>query len=114
MQPDTHDSALLLDMLDSAQIALKYVQLRQRSDLDSDTMFFDAVQRRIEIIGEAARGVSQVFKDAHREIQWRPITATRHILAHNYATVNPDIVWRICQDHLPPLILQIQAILPPP
>jgi uncharacterized protein with HEPN domain len=43
--------------------------------------------------------------------------ATRHILAHDYDEVNHDIVWRILQDHLPPLIQQLDAILatvPPP
>ena len=113
MPPDAHDAALLLDMLQSARLAVYYVSARTRGDLDSDTMLSDAVQRRIEIVGEAARGISQLFKDAHTEIQWRPIMATRHILAHDYDEVNQDIVWRICQDHLPPLIAQIAAILPP-
>ena len=112
MQPDAHDAALLLDMLESAKLVLKYVASRTREDLDRDTMLFDAIQRRIEIIGEAARGVSKEFKEAHPEIQWRPIMATRHILAHNYDAVNPDIVWRICHDHLSPLTGQIEAILP--
>jgi uncharacterized protein with HEPN domain len=74
-------------------------------------MFADAVARRIEIIGEAARGVGDTFRSAHPEIAWRPITATRHILAHDYADVNQDIIWRITQDHLPLLISQLEAIL---
>lgn len=74
-------------------------------------MFADTVARRIEIIGEAARGVSDAFRSAHSEIAWRPITATRHILAHDYADVNQDIIWRIIQDHIPPLIAQLESIL---
>ena len=113
MQPDASDAALLLDMLQSARLALRYVTGRTRVDLDADTMLSDAVQRRIEIIGAAARGVSQPFKEAHPEIQWRPIMATRHILAHDYDEVNQDIIWRFCEEHLGPLIAQIAAILPP-
>jgi uncharacterized protein with HEPN domain len=50
-------------------------------------------------------------------LPWRAIMATRNILAHDYDEVNHDIVWRIVQDHLPPLIAQLQAMLaqaPPP
>ena len=112
MQPDARDAAYLLDMLDSSRLVLQYVTSRTRKDLDRNSMLFDAIQRRIEIIGEAARRVSKEFKDAHPEIQWRPIMATRHILAHDYDEVNPDIVWQICQQHLPRLNEQIGAILP--
>jgi uncharacterized protein with HEPN domain len=109
--PDEHDASLLLDMLESARRALSYAHGRSRQDLDRDSMLSDAIQRRIEIIGEAARGVSAEFQQAHPEIQWRPIMATRHILAHDYDAVNLDIVWRICEEHLPPLIAQLTPLL---
>jgi uncharacterized protein with HEPN domain len=105
--PDEHDASLLLDMLESARRALSYTQGRSRQDLDRDSMLSDAIQ----IIGEAARGVSADFQQAHPEIQWRPIMATRHILAHDYDAVNFDIVWRICEEHLPPLIAQLTPLL---
>ena len=111
MPLDVRDAALLHDMLKSARLAMQYVAGRVRSDLDTDTAFADSVERRIEIIGEAARGVSDQFCSAHPEIPWRAITATRHILAHDYDEVNHDIVWRIVHDHLPPLIEQLEALL---
>jgi uncharacterized protein with HEPN domain len=72
------------------------------------------VERNIEIIGEAARRLSDDFRNQHPEIPWRVIMATRHILAHDYDAVDNDIVWRILTDHLPPLIKQLHALLPPP
>jgi len=111
MPLDVRDAALLQDMLDSARRALAYARGRVRAELDSDLLFADAVVRRIEIVGEAARGVSDALRDANPHIPWRAITTTRHILAHNYADVNFDIVWRILQDHLPPLIPQLEALL---
>src|SRR5689334_13155549 len=83
MPLDPRDAALLLDMVESARRALSYAQGRAREDLDRDPMLSDAIQRRIEIIGEAARGVSDECRAAHPEIQWRSIMATRHILAHD-------------------------------
>src|SRR5271156_3958781 len=111
MPLDLRDAALLHDMLESARRATTYVVGRSRADLDSDSIFSDALERRIEIIGEAARGLTEAFRAAHPEIPWRAIMATRHILAHDYDDVNPDIIWRIVQEHLPPLIQQLGAIL---
>ena len=111
MPLDVHDAALLHDMLQSARKALTYATGRTRADLDTDTMFADAVERRIEIVGEAARGLSEAFRSSRPEIPWRAIMATRHILAHDYDEVNHDTVWRIVQDHLPPLIRQLETLL---
>jgi uncharacterized protein with HEPN domain len=61
MPPDLRDAALLHDMLASARRALEYSRGRSRADLDTDTMFADAVARRIEIVGERRyRGVPRV------------------------------------------------------
>ena len=68
MPPDVHDAALLHDMLQSARKAEAYAANRPRIDLDADPMFADAVVRRIEIIGEAARGLSESFREAHPDI----------------------------------------------
>jgi uncharacterized protein with HEPN domain len=73
-----------------------------------------AVERNIEIIGEAARRVSPRFRDAHPEIPWRPIMATRHILAHEYDEVDNTIVWRIATQHIPPLLTHLKNLIPPP
>jgi uncharacterized protein with HEPN domain len=117
MPPDVRDAALLHDMLNAARRVTTYATGPSRQDLDTDLMFADAVERRIEIIGEAARGLSDAYRDSHPEIPWRPIMATRHILAHDYDEVNHDTIWRIIQDHIPPLIRQLEAVLaqfPPP
>jgi uncharacterized protein with HEPN domain len=117
MPPEARDAALLHDMLNAARRVTTYAAGRSRQDLDTDPMFADAVERRIEIIGEAARGLSEAFRASHPEVPWRPIMATRHILAHDYDEVNHDTVWRIIQDHIPPLIGQLVDLLaqfPPP
>jgi uncharacterized protein with HEPN domain len=79
MPPEVRDAALLHDMLHSARLVLHYVAGRTRSDLDSDTAFADAVERRIEIIGEAARGVSELLRLTHQKSlgapSWQPGTS---------------------------------------
>lgn len=117
MPPDLHDAAYLHDMLSSARIALEFAKSRSRSDLDTNLQFADAIIRRLEIIGEAARNVSEDFPNSHTEISWREIIKTRHILVHDYDAVNYNIVWKIVKEHLPPLVEQLCGLLgqvPPP
>jgi uncharacterized protein with HEPN domain len=71
------------------------------------------VERQIEIIGEAARKVSDPFKAAHPEIPWRKIIAQRHVLAHEYGDVDPRLVWRVASVHIPALHAQLRELLPP-
>ena len=95
MPLEERDLALLADMLESARIAIAHCAGRQQGDLGHDLLFTDALERRVSIIGEAARKLSDTFKSAHPEVPWSAITATRHILVHEYDRVDYATVWRI-------------------
>jgi uncharacterized protein with HEPN domain len=75
-------------------------------------MLRSAVERQIEIIGEAARRVSKEFQDAHAEILWRPIQAQRHVLAHDYGEIKHDRIWRVAEKHIPELIALLEPLVP--
>ena len=77
-------------------------------------MLRSAVERQIEIIGEAARRVSKDFQEAHPEIPWRPIQAQRHVLAHEYGEIKHDRIWRVADVHIPELILLLAPLVPEP
>jgi uncharacterized protein with HEPN domain len=65
----------------------------------------------LQIIGEAARVISQEFKARYPEIPWRDVSDLRSLIIHEYFRVNLDIIWDIVQNDIPPLKQQIQAIL---
>jgi uncharacterized protein with HEPN domain len=113
MSRDKGDAAFLLDMLTSAEAVVRYVAGKTHENYSQEEMLRDAVERRIEIIGEAARSVSKLFRDAHPEIPWKPIMATRHILAHDYDAVDDDIVWRVATIHVPELVRLLSSLIPP-
>ena len=60
-----------------------------------------AVIRLFEIIGEAARNLSQEIRDNHPEIAWKQITGTRDRLIHGYFDVDLDIIQTILTRDLP-------------
>lgn len=75
-------------------------------------MLRSAVERQIEIIGEAARAISDGFKTAHADIAWRPIMAQRHRLAHEYGAINDEFIWLVATVHMPRLITQLEPLTP--
>lgn len=108
------DAAWLLDMLGAAQAVRSFVVGRSFTDYTGDLMFRSAVERQIEIVGEAARNLSEAFKNAHPEIPWRPLIAQRHRLAHEYGEIIDALIWKVATVHVPRLIEQIQPLVPPP
>jgi uncharacterized protein with HEPN domain len=70
------DEIRLRHMLDAARKAVSFVKGRSRRDLDSDEMLALAVTRLIEVIGEAARSLSQEFKNNNPYIAWKQIAGT--------------------------------------
>jgi uncharacterized protein with HEPN domain len=56
--------------------------------------------RLLEIVGEAAHGLSQESRDAHPKTPWKKIAGMRDRLIHGYFDVNLDIVWQTVTQEL--------------
>ncbi len=82
MRPDERDAANLLDMLEAAEKVRRFVQGKTQEAFSADEVLRDAVERNVEIIGEAARKVSEAFRNEHPEIPWRKMIAQRNVLVH--------------------------------
>ena len=63
------------------------------------------------VIGEAAKNVSQGFREAHPEVPWADMIGMRNRLIHGYFNVSLDIAWDTVKLDLPSLGLSIEAIL---
>lgn len=113
MQPEAKDAAYLWDMFDAARAVQHFVTSRSFSDYVADRMLRGAVERHIEIIGEAASRISPAFRQAHPEIPWHRIVAQRNALAHEYGEIEHALVWRVATVHIPELIKHLQGLLPP-
>ena len=103
---------LLRDMLDAAEA------LHDRYGSISDEMYlanmFDrwAVERGLEIIGEAARQLIDSDPEVGAAIpEMKGIIGTRNAIAHGYATVDHDIVLFIVREKLPELIQLLRSML---
>lgn len=77
----------------------------------SDTKTQFAVVRAIEVIGEAAKKVSEPVRAAYRQVPWKQIASMRDRLIHGYFTVDLDIVWFVIENELQPLRAQVEQML---
>lgn len=104
MQPDQRDAAYLWDMLDAAQMVEQLSSGMDFSQYSNDRRTQLAVERSLEIIGEAAGKVSTSFRNAHPEIQWRQIIGQRNVLIHEYGEIKQERIWKTVIENIPQLI----------
>ena len=101
-----HDIIDSIDLIESYLTGASYEKFLENEELQ------DAVIRRLQIIGEAAKRVPTKIRDSHPGIEWREITGTRNRIIHDYADVDLDLVWDITESKLPELKGKISKIIP--
>ena len=109
----SRDDAYLLDMLLAARRAAGYASSVSEEQFQRSGLHQDAIVRRLEIIGEAARHVSPQMRSMHPAIQWEKITGMRHRIAHDYRNIDQEIVWRVVSEEVPVLIDYLSRVVPP-
>jgi uncharacterized protein with HEPN domain len=107
------DDAYLVDILESARLAMSYVAGKTREEFLADPRDQDAVIRRLAIIGEAAHRISEQTRAALPEVPWKAMVGMRNIMIHQYDSVDLLLVWDVLQDDLTPLIVALEQMVPP-
>ena len=101
-------------MLQAARTALDFLGHASLAEYLSDAMLRSAVERQIEIIGEAAGRLSDGFRGAHPEIPWQRIIAQRNVLIHDYGEIDHQRIWKLVMEYIPRLIEQVVPLVPEP
>lgn len=97
------DRVRLQHMLDAVLEVIEFTHGKERSDLDDDRKLKHALVRLLEIIGEAANGMSSSIKEEYPDIPWKEMIGMRNRLIHGYFDVDLDIVWQTVSKDIPPL-----------
>ncbi len=108
------DGARLGDMLEAALMISKYVDGIRYEDYLNNRKLQLAIERLVEIIGEAARFVSEECKTRDTTIPWTGIIAQRHVLAHDYGAIKQERIWLVATRRVPELIPSLRSLLGTP
>ncbi|HEY9889024.1 MAG TPA: DUF86 domain-containing protein [Candidatus Obscuribacterales bacterium] len=100
-------------MLQSAELILTYTAQVSKKDFVANVQLQDSVIRRLLVIAEAARRVSDAARQTLPNISWQEINGMRNRLVHEYDDVNLSIIWDVVQLEIPPLIEELKSKIPP-
>ena len=98
------------DMIGFCERVLMFTTEASRTGFSNDPMRYDATVRNIELIGEAATHIPESVRQAHPDIPWRMVIATRNQLIHGYAGIDDDVLWSIVQTEVPSLLKSLRHL----
>ncbi|HSS51932.1 MAG TPA: DUF86 domain-containing protein [Thermoanaerobaculia bacterium] len=104
------DEQRLQDILEAISKIEKFAR-EGRTAFEEDERTQVWMVHHVQIIGEAARALSEGFLSRHSDIPWAQIVGMRHILVHDYFGIDLDEVWSVVERDLPVLGDRIKAIL---
>ena len=101
------------DILEAIERCRRYVAVLDGGDSDVIDMAEDAIERNLQIIGEAANHLIAEVVEAHPEIAWPQIRGFRNILVHRYFGVDIDVIRDVVENYLPPLADAVRQHIDP-
>jgi uncharacterized protein with HEPN domain len=108
--PEADEQAIRY-MLRFASDAVRPARHAGRREYDSRLELRLALERLVELTGEAAKRVSTETRTLLAQIEWSNLIRMRDRLAHYYDSTDPEIVWNTVRKELPLFVRQLQAVL---
>lgn len=104
------DKILLFDILECCQRISEYIDGVRKKDYESDHQLQDALVRKLEVIGEAAKGLSNDTRDRNPHVPWQQLMGMRDRIVHQYFRVDLNIVCKTAKQDIPILKSQVSPI----
>lgn len=108
----SRDPALTLrQIIEFADEIGTLVARRTREELATNLEFRRALERCVELIGEAATRLPDQWRAAHGDIPWQQIIAMRNVMIHGYDIVESDVLWDVAASDVPKLRAALGALV---
>ena len=102
----------LYDIAGAAAAAMQFVEGKAYGDYTANAMLRSAVERQLEIVGEALAQLARTDPATAAQIsEYQRIIAFRNILIHGYAEIDHRIVWNVLEAKLPAVRREAEALL---
>lgn len=110
MPSDRVDQLHIEEMLEAGERIGGYLNGWTFDDFISDLRTFDAVCMNLIRIGEGAKHLTAETRDALPYVPWPDIRSLRNKVAHSYAQLRVDAIWRIATLSVPELAQGLRVL----
>jgi uncharacterized protein with HEPN domain len=101
----------LKDILAAIESIEKFVTGMDLDAFEADDKTVSAVTRKLEILGEASKGIPEEMRQNHPGLPWKEMAGMRDKLIHFYFGVDHKLIWKAIKERLPQVKLEIQKML---
>lgn len=111
MKERARDKGRLEDIVEYSNNVTMLIDGYSFDELVADKRTYYSVIKNVEIVGEAAFMLTSDFKKSHPEIPWKVVQGMRHVLVHDYATIDPKELYNTAVNDMKPLRQQVERII---
>ena len=107
-----HDPRATLRQIQDAARRLQLIAAGKTLDtLLADWQATAALERYLEIVGEAVKRLPADLRSRYPSVPWKEIAGTRDHLSHGYDDVDHQVLWDAVQNDVPALLVTVEQML---
>ena len=110
MPLNENDLSYLIDIVDCITDINEFLKSIEYFQFEKDKMRKLAVERQLEVIGQAANKISNETQSVLTNIPWKNIIGLRNKLAHDYGEILAERIWKISKGSIPELLNELKKI----
>ncbi len=108
---DRRDLDYLGDIVEAMEEVAEFIAGMSEDQFMYDRKTQRAVVRDLEVIGEAAKALSDDVRSQNPQIPWKGLAGVRDKMIHHYFGLDYQVIWTIASDELPVLLPKVRDIL---
>jgi uncharacterized protein with HEPN domain len=106
-----HYKLYLRDIIEAMESIEQFIEGMDFEEFNQDDMISSAVIRKLEIIGEATKGIPERIRQKYPQIPWRDMAGMRDKLIHFYFGIDHKLVWQTVKNDMPPIKPEIRQVV---
>lgn len=111
MRERARDKGRLMDIIEYSTNVTNLIEGYSLEALIADKRTYYSVMKNIEVVGEAAYMLTKAFKKSHPEIPWKVVQGMRHVLVHDYASIDDKELYNTADNDMLPFRQQVERYL---
>lgn len=111
MKNKISDKVRLLHIQDSIKTIEEFTSGVTYEQYSNDYKLRLALVKLLEIIGEAAVGITQETQGKFNDVEWTVLKSIRNILVHEYFGIDYKIIWNSINNNIPSLKNKVNRII---